>query len=240
MSGVVEVAGSESSFAYAARRAGVVWAGLFALGIGFGVLVISKGLPWWLAPLISGTLFAGSVEFLFIGLLAAGAPLASIALVTFLVNARHLFYGLSYPLDLVKGRWAKAYAIFALCDEAFALVGSAPRGELTTGRILWIHAGLHVSWALGGLTGGLVGGALLSNVRGLDFILTALFVVLTMDAWRESRDPVTLGLAVVAGVGAQVVAPGSMLLVAMSAFTAALVGRHLLGRRALREEDGRA
>ena len=61
-----------------------------------------------------------------------------------------------------------------------------------------------------------------------------------MDAWRESRDPVTLGLAVVAGVGAQVVAPGSMLLVAMSAFTAALVGRHLLGRRALREEDGRA
>lgn len=81
----------------AAGHAGVVWAGLFALGIGLGVVVTAHGLPWWLAPLISGVLFAGSVEFILIGMLSAGASVPAIALTTFLVNSRHLFYGLSFP-----------------------------------------------------------------------------------------------------------------------------------------------
>ncbi len=66
-------------------------AGLFALGAGFGVLVTSHRLPWWLAPVISVTMFAGSVEFILIGMLATAAPLASIAVTTFLINSRHLF-----------------------------------------------------------------------------------------------------------------------------------------------------
>jgi predicted branched-subunit amino acid permease len=81
----------------AVREAGVVWMGLFALGIGFGVLVTSHGLPWWLAPIISATTLAGSVEFLLAGMLATTAPIAAVALTTFLVNSRHLFYGLSFP-----------------------------------------------------------------------------------------------------------------------------------------------
>ena len=114
--------GHHSDFTQALRDAGVVWAGLAALGIGFGVLVTSHGLPWWLAPVISATVFAGSVEFILVGMLAASAPVAAVAVTTFLINSRHLFYGLSFPLHRVRGRYRKAYSVFALCDEAFALL----------------------------------------------------------------------------------------------------------------------
>lgn len=220
----------------AARAAGVVWTGLFALGVGFGVLVASHGLPWWLAPIISATTLAGSVEFLLAGMLAATAPIAAIALTTFLVNSRHVFYGLSFPLHRVTGRLRKAYSVFALTDEAYALTAGKDPATLTSGRILWTQVGLHASWVSGSLAGGLVGHRLLGDVRGLGFILTALFVVLTMDAFRERPDLCTLASAVGSAVVALLVAPASMLLVAMSAFTACLVTRHHLSR----DRGGRA
>lgn len=220
-----------SDFKDAARDAGVIWLGLFALGIGFGVVVTSYGLPWWLAPIISGVMFAGSVEFILVGMLAVGAPIATVALTTFLINSRHLFYGLSFPLHRVRGRLARAYSVFALVDEAYALTASRNPESLTSGRILWIQAGLHCSWTSGALTGGLAGSALLGGLEGLDFILTALFVVLTIDAYRAAPDNRTLVVAVIAAALAYVVAPGSMLLVAMAVFAATLIARHFLDRR---------
>lgn len=213
------------------RDVGVLWAGLFALGIGFGVLVTSHDLPWWLAPVISATMFAGSVEFLLIGMLAATVPIAAIATTTFLVNSRHLFYGLSFPLDRVKGRIAKAYSIFALCDEAYAIITSSDPATLTTRRISWTQLGLHFSWAGGALIGGLVGATMLSGVKGLDFVLTALFVVLTLDGYRAHRDRTTIILGAAAAAIALLIAPGSMLLIAMILFTVALGVRHRTNRR---------
>ena len=213
------------------RDVGVLWAGLFALGIGFGVLVTSHDLPWWLAPVISATMFAGSVEFLLIGMLAPAAPIAAIATTTFLVNSRHLFYGLSFPLDRVKGRIAKAYSIFALCDEAYAIITSSDPATLTTRRISWTQLGLHFSWAGGALIGGLVGATMLSGVKGLDFVLSALFVVLTFDGYRAHRDRTTLILGAAAAAIALLIAPESMLLIAMILFTVALGVRHRTNRR---------
>ena len=213
------------------RDVGVLWAGLFELGIGFGVLVTSHDLPWWLAPVISATMFAGSVEFLLIGMLAAAVPIAAIATTTFLVNSRHLFYGLSFPLDRVKGRIAKAYSIFALCDEAYAIITSSDPATLTTRRISWTQLGLHFSWAGGALIGGLVGATMLSGVKGLDFVLTALFVVLTFDGYRAHRDRTTLILGAAAAAIALLIAPESMLLIAMILFTVALGVRHRTNRR---------
>jgi predicted branched-subunit amino acid permease len=86
---------------------------------------------------------------------------------TFLVNSRHLFYGLSFPLHLVNGWHRKAYSVFALCDEAYALTTSKDPQTLTSGRILWTQFGLHVSWATGALVGGLVGATLLGGIKGL-------------------------------------------------------------------------
>jgi 4-azaleucine resistance transporter AzlC len=220
-----------SDFLAVTRDVGVVWASLFALGIGFGVLVTSHDLPWWLAPVISATMFAGSVEFLLIGMLAATVPIAAIATTTFLVNSRHLFYGLSFPLDRVKGRIAKAYSIFALCDEAYAIITSSDPATLTTRRISWTQLGLHLSWAGGALIGGLVGATMLSVVKGLDFVLTALFVVLTFDGYRAHRDRTTVILGAAAAVIALLIAPESMLLIAMILFTVALGVRHRTNRR---------
>jgi len=208
-----------------------VWTGLFALGVGFGVLVTSHGLPWWLAPIISATTLAGSVEFLLVGMLAAAAPITAIALTTFLVNSRHLFYGLSFPLHRVTGGLRRAYSVFALTDEAYALTAGKDPGDLTSRRILWTQLGLHASWVTGALVGGLVGQSLLGDVEGLGFVLTALFVVLTMDAFRDRPDRCTPAAAVGSAVVAVLVAPASMLLVAMSVFTASLAARHHLSRR---------
>ncbi|HEY2238366.1 MAG TPA: AzlC family ABC transporter permease [Streptosporangiaceae bacterium] len=223
-----------SDLTVAARDAGVVWLGLFTIGIGFGVLVTSHGLPWWLAPTISALVFAGSVEFLLIGLLAAAAPIASIALLTFMINSRHLFYGLSFPLHRVRGRARQAYSVFALTDEAYALATSRDAGTLTSGRLLWTQFGLHASW----VTGALAGQSLLSGVKGLGFVLTALFLVLAIDGYRARPDRATLTLAVVAGLGAHLLAPGSMLLVAMAVFAATLVVRSKARGRRRPEPDG--
>ena len=214
----------------AARETWVIWLGLFALGIGFGVLVTSHGFPWWLAPVISASMFAGSVEFILIGMLAAGAPIAAVALTTFLINSRHMFYGLSFPLHRVNGWHRKSYSVFALCDEAYALTAGKDPETLTSGRILWTQFGLHASWATGALAGGLIGAMLLGGIDGLGFVLTSLFIVLTMDAFRAHPDAAALTLATGCAVLAWLIAPGSMLLVAMTAFSATLVLRHRLHR----------
>lgn len=221
-------ADAHRDLAEAVRETGVIWMGLFALGIGFGVLVTSHGFPWWLAPIISTAMFAGSVEFILVGMLAAGAPIATIAMTTFLINSRHLFYGLSFPLHRVDGWHRKAYSVFALCDEAYAIITSKDPESLSSGRVLWTQFGLHASWAVGALAGGAVGGTLLGDVEGLDFVLTALFVVLTLDAFRARPDAVTAALAVGSAAIAVFLAPGSMLLVAMTLFSTALLVRHRL------------
>ncbi|MBO9523987.1 MAG: AzlC family ABC transporter permease [Nocardioidaceae bacterium] len=214
----------------AAREVGVVWLGLVALGTGFGVVVTGYGFPWWLAPLISLTVFAGSVEFILVGMLAGGASIAAIALTTFVVNSRHLFYGLTFPLHRVEGRLPRAYSVFALIDEAYALTAGKDPAMLSSGRILATQAGLHLSWVGGSLLGALAG-SLLGDVEGLDFVLTALFVVLALDAYDERPDRVTLLLATGAAGLAFLVAPGSMVLVAMSVFAATLLIRHRRGRQ---------
>lgn len=224
-----------SAFSDAARDAGTLWLGLFALGIGFGMLVCSYGFPWWLAPVISGVVFAGSVEFLLIGMLAAASPIGAIALTTFLVNFRHLFYGLSFPLSRVTGRIGKCYSIFALCDEAYALLSARDPETLSSARILWTQAGLHLSWATGALVGGLVGTNLLRNIAGLGFASTALFLVLAIDAFRSRHDIATL-LAALTCAGIALVTPREfMLFLAMGLFVTVLAVRHQLSRRKLNE-----
>lgn len=215
----------------AAGHAGVVWAGLFALGIGLGVVVTTHGLPWWLAPIISGILFAGSVEFILIGMLSAGASVPAIALTTFLVNSRHLFYGLSFPLDRVGGRIGKSYSMFALCDEAYALITALDGQDLTSRRILWTQCGLHLSWVAGATAGGLAGASFLNGLKGLDFVLIAMFLVLALDTYRSRPDIPSVVLAVAAALAALVIAPGAMVLVALCCYTASLIARHHLIRR---------
>ncbi len=205
--------------------------GLYPLGVAFGVLLVQSGFDWWWAPVFSLLIYAGSLEFLAIGLFLALTPLASVAVTTFLVNFRHVFYGLSFPLHRVRGRAAKAYSVYALTDEAYALAAARP--GLTGRRIVAVQAFCQAYWVLGGVTGALLGAALPGDLRGLDFALTALFAVLAVDGWRATRDVPGPVLALLCALAALLLAKGQLLVVALGLFVAALTVRYLVrGRRA--------
>ena len=95
--------------------------GLVPLGLAFGVLMTQAGFDWWWAPVFSIVIYAGSMEFLAIGLLTAVTPLYSLAAAAFLVNFRHVFYGLSFPIESIRSRLGRLYAVYALTDEVYAI-----------------------------------------------------------------------------------------------------------------------
>ncbi|MEV7192903.1 AzlC family ABC transporter permease [Streptomyces sp. NPDC093510] len=202
------------------------------LGLAFGALVTHSGLDWWWAGLSAALVYAGSFEFLLIGMVTAVAPLASIAGAAFMVNVRHVFYALSYPLHRVEGRAGKAYGTFALSDEAFALTSGERARSWPGRRILGLQLLLHLYWVAGSVAGALLGSLIPDSVRGLDFALTALFTVLAVDAVRDLRgDLPTPVLALLSALFARLVFPGELLLAAFALFTVGLLARHLAARR---------
>ncbi|MEU8973196.1 AzlC family ABC transporter permease [Streptomyces monashensis] len=198
------------------------------LGVAFGVLVAHSGIDWWWATLSSALAYGGSFEFLLIGLVTAAVPLASIAVSAFLVNVRHVFYALSFPLDRVRGPLGKAYGTFALCDEAYALTAGEQARTWSGRRILWLQLFMHLYWAGGATAGALLGSLVPDRVQGLDFALTALFTVLALEAVRDRRgDLPTPVLALLSALAARLLFPGSLLLAAFALFTVGLLARHL-------------
>ena len=221
----------ESGFAEAMRVAGVIMLGLFFVGIGLGVLVHSYGLPFWVAPLLPLLVFAGSVEFVLIDMISNHASLLSIAVMTLLINSRHLMYGLSYPIERVRGGLAKFYTVYTLIDEAYALNTGPDRHKLRASRILLIHAGLHLSVLASATLGYVLGASFLSELKGVDFVMTALFAVLAIDAYQSSKDHTTAAIAGVSAAVGLLVAPQSMLLISMVVYILLLVSRFVVAKR---------
>lgn len=223
------------------KDSSAVGLGLVPLGVAFGVFLTHSGLAWWWATVFATCIYAGSFEFLLVGLVGVVAPLATIATTAFLVNVRHVFYSLSFPLHRVNGTAARAYSTFAMTDEAYALTTSGPGRSFSGRRIPWLQLFLHSYWIGGATLGALAGSLIPSSIHGLDFALTALFAMLAVDAIRARRDDlVTPALALLSGVIARLAFPGQMLLVAFGLFTAILVARQLVsrGRPALSVPDG--
>ncbi|MUL45837.1 branched-chain amino acid ABC transporter permease [Mycobacterium sp. CBMA293] len=204
--------------------------GMYPIGVAFGLLVIQAGLPWWVAPALSIACFAGSLELLLIGMIVAATPLATIALTAFLVNFRHIFYAFTFPLHVVRNRFARAYSVYTLVDEAYAVTAANPRGW-TSWRLVSLQAAFQCYWVGGGLTGVLLGSMLPTRIEGLEFALCALFVTLTLDACRSRAGVPSLLLAAVSFSIAMVVAPHQALFVGLLLFIATLVVRYVLVRR---------
>lgn len=215
-------------------------AGMAPLGIAFGVLVTQAGLAWWWTPVISGLVFAGSLEFLLLSLMTAGAPLATIALTTLLVNSRHVFYCLTFPLHRVHGRLARLYARFALIDEAYALTTTPDAQRYSSRRVLTMQLTMHASWVGGGIAGALLGSVVLPSLKGLEFALVGLFVVLAVDACRAGRDLAGGVLAAGCALVAAALVPGQMLPVAMTTFVAGLALLSRASGSTVRAEAARA
>lgn len=206
--------------------------GLVPLGLAFGVFVTQSGLDWWWASAFTSLIYAGSFEFLLVGLLGAAAPLTTITLTASLVNVRHVFYALSFPLDRVRGGLAKAYSTFALTDEAYALTTVERARSWSGRRVIWLQGFMHLYWVGGATAGALLGSLIPDGVTGLDFAMTALFAVLAVDAVRERRgDLPTPLLALLSALVARLVLPGQLLLGAFALFTAALLARHAIARK---------
>ena len=201
--------------------------GMFPLGIAFGLLVVQAGLPWWVAPALSIAGFAGSLELLMVGMMTGGASMAAIALTTFLVNFRHVFYAFSFPLRVVRNRFARAYSVYALIDEAYA-VTAANSGRWTSWRLLAMQIAFQCYWVCGGLVGVMVASMLPGPIEGLDFALCALFVTLTLDACRNRSQVPSFVLAGLSFAVAIVIVPGSALFVGLLGFVAALVIRYAI------------
>ncbi|GAA4910120.1 AzlC family ABC transporter permease [Streptomyces coeruleoprunus] len=227
--------GSRSDARAALKDSASVGLGFLPLGLAFGALVTQSGLDWWWAGLSAALIYGGSFEFLLIGMVTAVAPLASIAVTAFMVNVRHVFYALSFPLHRVRGRLGKAYGTFALTDEAYALTAGAQARSWPGRRILWLQLFLHLYWAGSAVAGALLGSLIPAGVTGLDFALTALFTVLALDALRDLRgDLPTPVLALLSAVAARLLFPDRLLLAAFVLFTAGLLARHLLTARRAR------
>ena len=224
-------AGAQNDFRLAVADSSVVMLGIAVLGLGLGIILNAHGLPIWTAPLLSAVVFAGSVEFLMVGMISGGASVTSIALTVFLVNARHLVYGLSYPLHSVKGFWARALAIHTLCDEAFAVNSGPDRNERSGARILWVNTLIYVSWILSVILGYVLGASFLSDLKGVDFVMVAIFTVLAMDGYRANPDRVTALFVAISAAIALIFAPSSFLVVALGSYVVLLLARCPVAKR---------
>jgi 4-azaleucine resistance transporter AzlC len=166
-----------------------------------------------------------------VGLAVTSAPLLVVASTTLIVNLRHVFYPLSFPLGRVDGVLAKVYSTYALTDEAYAVTSVEPR-DWTSRRILLVQFVFQVAWVSGATIGALAGSALpIERVQGLDFALTALFVVLAIDAYRVRPEPLLALGAAGCAVAAWLLVPEQMLVWAFVGYTALLIGRLGLERR---------
>lgn len=205
--------------------------GTAPMGMAFGVLVVQSGLDWWWGPVFAAVIFAGSLEFLVLGMVTAMAPLATIASTAFVVNFRHAFYALSFPLHQVHGRLAKTYSTFALTDEAWALTSSSVAQEWSRRRIIAVQATFHACWVASVGIGGLVGNLIPDSVKGLDFAMSAFFLVLALEAFLVRRSVPLPIIALVCGIVSLLLFGDQMLPAAMGSFIAIVIALFYLRRR---------
>ena len=176
-----------------------VMAGYIVLGIGFGILMRAAGYGVLWAFAMSAFIYAGSMQYVGVGLLTGGASVITTALTTLMVNARHLFYSISM-IDRYKdsGRY-KPYLIFALTDETYSLLcdGKTPEGEDADLYRFLVSLFNHIYWVTGSVVGSLLGAVLPFSTKGIEFAMTALFLSSFTEKWIENRDhiPAVTGVA---------------------------------------------
>ncbi len=210
--------------------------GIFPLGVALGLLVIQAGLPWWLAPALSIGIFAGSVELLLVSMIAAATPLVTIAATVFALNFRHVFYPLSFPIQVVKPGIGRAYSIYAMIDEAYATYVLMPPEKLTSSRMLTGQLLMQAYWVGGGLVGVSVASLLPEPIEGFEFALVSLFIVMALDAARSRREIPSVILAGLSIAIAMVAFPHAALLAALAIFTLTLIARFLWAKRSAAKE----
>lgn len=170
-----------------------IFAGFWFLGLTYGIYMNVNGFSFLYPMLMSLTIFAGSIEFIAVNMLmGAFDPLQAFAM-TLMINARHLFYGIAM-LDRFRGMgWKKIYLIFGMCDESFSINYTADIPEdVNRGWFMFFVTLLnHFYWFSGATLGGIFGSFLHFSTEGLDFVMTAMFVVIFLEQWLKEKNHVS-------------------------------------------------
>ena len=175
-----------------------IFAGFWFLGLAYGIFMNVSGFGFWYPLLMSLVIFGGSLEFVAVTmLLGAFAPLQTLAM-ALILQARHLFYGVAM-LEKYRGLgWKKPYLIFGLCDETFSINCTAEIPEDVDRGWFYFFVTLlnHLYWVSGSTIGGLVGSLLTFDKEGIEFVMTAMFVVIFLEQWKKEKrhDSALLGL----------------------------------------------
>ena len=203
-----------------------VLSGYVVLGTGFGILLHSKGFGLGWAVAMSLFIYAGSMQYLAVDLLAGGAGLIAAGLTTLMVNARHLFYGISMIGKYKDTGWRRPYLIFGLTDETYSLNCAE---EKSADHYFLVTLFNQIYWVAGSALGAVLGTVLPFSTEGIAFSLTALFITVFVEQWRSTRDHIPALIGVGASVGCLAVfGAGNFLIPAMLTITAALA---LYGRK---------
>ena len=176
-----------------------IFAGFWFLGLAYGIYMNVSGFSFWYPMIMSLIIFGGSLEFVAVSMLLSPFAPVQTLIMTLIIQARHIFYGISM-LDRFKGTgWKKSYLIFGMCDETFSINYTAQIPEdVDKGWFMFFVTLLnHFYWVSGATLGGIVGSLLHFNTAGLEFVMTAMFVVIFLEQWLKEKKHYTalIGLA---------------------------------------------
>jgi 4-azaleucine resistance transporter AzlC len=167
-----------------------VMTGYVFLGITYGILMATNGFPWWLPVVTATVIYTGSMEFLLVEILQSAFSPVSVLITSLMVGARHIFYGLAMLRKYSGTGRAKPYLIYSLTDETFALNYSAdiPKELDRTKYYLSVSLLDQLYWISGSAIGAILGSMITVDIRGLDFMMTAMFVSIFMNQWLSDSD----------------------------------------------------
>jgi 4-azaleucine resistance transporter AzlC len=202
MNGLKPAEQDKGIFIIALKTTVPVFLGYIPLGMAFGLLLSGAGYHWIYAFIMSLFVYAGSAQFLAVALLVAGAGLTDFAVATLLLNLRHSFYGLSMLEKFSDLGMVKLYLVFALTDETYALLTTTevPPGGSKSNFYFYIATLNHLYWITGSVLGAVLGSVFDLNLEGISFVLTALFVVLTIEQYLCSKVRFPFVAAIGAGI----------------------------------------
>lgn len=212
---------------FAFKRTIPILLGYVTLGIAFGILLQQAGFGWLWALFISTVVYAGSMQFVMVTFLGGGISLLSVILMTLSVNSRHMFYGISFIEQFKTMGKARPYMIFSLTDETYSLFcGTRIPSSLNEKKVMVLMSSMNQCyWIIGSVLGNLIGNIIPFDTTGIDFAMTALFVVIFTEQWLSADSHIPTFIGLFSGILCLIIfGPGSFVLPSLILAVALLAG----------------